>query len=94
MKIVGMLFAAAAVLSLSAASVQASDTRGTLPLAQPKDQSRLFHKTAGYCNFFGCFGNICYTPAGACVQVNYTPVGTSCFCPDSYGNTIYGSTGS
>ncbi len=80
------LFSASAVVAAEPANtIQQTVFKPT----KTENQSTLRHNTAGYCNMYGqCFGNICQTPIGWCFQVNYSPIGGSCYCNQwGYGNT-------
>lgn len=95
-----VLFALAGALFLGASSTAALSNTPADPLAftvhQQQAQDPVFanrpHEerlAGGYCNGYGCFGNVCYTPAGSCFQVNFSLVGGSRICPGGY----YGTTG-
>lgn len=66
--------------------------QGTAPMIVRAPQARVLLAN-GYCNAFGCFGNICHTPVGGCLMAGFGPIGGPCVCW-SYGSQYPGAVGS
>ena len=87
------LIGAIAVSSASAVTVPSQVKLTPDRTYVPGHEPRPIKLAAGYCNAYGCYGNICYTPNFWCQQINYSPVGGPCTCSTNYG-VVAGTTGS
>jgi hypothetical protein len=94
------ILAVVAAVSLSTVSVQANDGTKAPSFTRPATNfsripnttgfdKKFLHK-AGYCNAYGCFGNVCTTPYGQCYTANgFFPINSGCEC-NGIGGTITG----
>lgn len=88
-----VLAAGSFAVAASAADRPADRAPAFTPAPWVQDHKLPIHNAASFFNSVDglWYGNICKTPAGWCVQVNYSIIGIACVCATPAG-PIYGIT--